>query len=87
MSICHEHNLTEDPTAARPFGIRISLPANDTFNRLLGDDWEDFHWYSTESERDAALADMASEHLYSRRGDRPHVLFTPVEATKESESG
>jgi hypothetical protein len=87
MSLCHEHNLTDDPTRAKPYGIRVSLPANDTFNRLLGDNWERFHWYATESERDAALADMASEHLYSRRGDRPHVLFTAVEATKESESG
>ncbi len=87
MSICHEHNMTEDLAQAKPYGIRVSLPSNDTFNRLLGDDWERYHWYATETERDAALADMASEHLYSRRGDRPHVLFAAVEATKESESG
>ncbi len=87
MRICHEHNLNEDLTRPKPYGIRVTLPANDSFNRLLGSDWEQFHWYATEAERDAALADMASEHLYSRSGDRPHVHFTAVEASKESETG
>ena len=87
MSICHSHNLTRDLTEPNPFGIRISLPVGDSFNRLIGAGWERYHWYSTEAERDAALKDMASEHLHSRRGDRPHVVFTAVKRAKESESG
>ena len=30
-------------------------------------------------ERDRALADMANEHLYSRRGDRPTLRYDPVD--------
>ena len=86
MEMCHAHNLNEDPPASKPYGIRVSLPAGDTFTHLLGADWERFHWYATERERDAALEDMASEHLYSRRGDRPRVVFQAIEAPKESDS-
>jgi hypothetical protein len=80
MEICHLHNLNRAPARERPFGIRVSLPPGDTFSGLLGRDWERFHWYTTAEERDRALEDMASEHLYSRRGDRPSVVFEPVEA-------
>jgi len=86
MEICHPHNLNRELAGARPYGIRVSLPGGDTFTHLLGADWERFHWYATEEERDAALAEMASEHLYSRRGDRPRVNFEPVEASKQSDS-
>ncbi len=79
MEICHPHNLNDDPTTPKPYGIRVSLPPGDTFARLLGADWERTHWYASEHERDQALADMRSEHLYSRRGDRPTVRFEPVE--------
>jgi hypothetical protein len=87
MTICHSHNLSRDLAQSKPFGIRVSLPANDTFNRLIGEDWERYHWYATEEQRDAALAGMAGEHLYSRRGDRPHVVYSAVELSKESDSG
>jgi len=29
---------------------------------------------------------MASEHLYSRQGDRPRLIFESVEMPKESDS-
>lgn len=86
MEICHPHNLSREPTDSKPYGIRVSLPAGDTFTRLLGTDWERFHWFGTSAERDRALADMASEHLYSRRGDRPRLVFEAVEAPKRSDS-
>ena len=76
--ICHTHNLIRPLPAERPYGVRVTLPRGDTFNALLAG-WERFHWYATERERDAALRDMASEHLYSRRGDRPTLRFEPVE--------
>jgi hypothetical protein len=87
MTICHSHNLTRKSTHSKPYGIRVSLPAGDSLQRLLGEDWEQYHWFATAEERDTVLADMASEHLYSRRGDRPHVIHETVEASKESESG
>ncbi len=81
MEICDAHNLSREPAAAKPFGIRVSLPRGESFARLLGADWERFHWYATADERDAALEDMASEHRYSRRGDRPTLRFEAVDTT------
>lgn len=78
MKVCHEHNATRPLDMPRPYGIRVRLKPRDTFARILGSDWEDTHWFATEHERDKALADMASEHLYSRRGDLPTLTFEPV---------
>lgn len=79
MEICHEHNLIRDLRAPRPYGIRVTLSAQDSFASVLGTDWERVHWFATAEERDRALSDMASEHLYSRRGDLPTVNFEPID--------
>ena len=79
MEICHPHNLVEPLDVPKPYGIRVRMRQNDTFARLLGTDWERLHWYATREERDRALADMASEHLYSRPGDRPTLIYEPIE--------
>jgi hypothetical protein len=79
MDICHTHNLTTALDVAKPYGIRVSIRRTDTFARLIGSDWQQLHWFATRAARDAALADMASEHVYSRRGDRPTLVFEPVE--------
>lgn len=78
MAIAHEHNLNAPPPASKPWGVRARLRARDPFTRLVGPDWEKLHWFATERERDAALADMASRHLYSRRGDEPSVVYEKV---------
>ncbi len=80
MAISNEHNLNEPPPAARPWGIRVRLRARDPFTRLVGADWQKLHWFATEAERDAVLADMAARHPYSRRGDEPSVIFERVTA-------
>lgn len=71
MEFCHQHNLVnpESAGAERPFGIKVSLPPGDTFERLLGSDWERLHWYATESERDLAFRQMAERHGYYRTTD------------------
>src|SRR5262250_3082733 len=79
MEIVHEHNLNEPLDVPKPFGIRVSLPPTDTFARLLGAEWQQHHWFRTREERDRALADMSSQHLYSRKGDRPTVRFEAVD--------
>ena len=79
MAISNEHNLNAPLPAARPFGIRVRLRRSDPFTRLVGADWEKLHWFATERERDAALADMASRHLYSRRGDLPAHVYEKVD--------
>jgi hypothetical protein len=78
MAIAHEHNLNFRPPAAKPFGIRVRLRARDPFTRLVGADWRKEHWFATERERDEALADMSSRHLYSRLGDEPSVVFEKI---------
>jgi hypothetical protein len=79
MDICHTHNLVKPIDRKKPYGIRVSIPSTDTFARLLGKDWQRHHWFATREERDRALADMSSEHLYSRIGDKPTLIFEAVE--------
>jgi len=83
MKICHAHNLARRLDADRPYGIRVRLPAGDSFQTLLGKRWERVHWFATEHERDRALEDMASEHVYSRRGDRPRLSFEKLERIED----
>jgi hypothetical protein len=79
MEICHAHNLNRDLGEKRRYGVRVRLTAADPLHRLLGGEFERSHWFATQIERDRALADMASEHRYSRRGDRPTLKFEAVE--------
>ena len=79
MGLCHEHNLDAAATLERHFGIRVTLDSKDPLQRLLGGNNERMHWYATRLERARTLADMAGEHLYSRRGDKPTLKFEPVD--------
>lgn len=80
MDYCHQHNLVEPDTASLPksFGIRVTLPANDTLRKVLGDDWERTHWYATETERDAAFDNMAERHGYYRKTDSPTQILEKI---------
>lgn len=81
MTYCHRHNLVDPEIAAadRRFGIRVTLPASDTFRTVIGDDWERFHWYATESERNLAYDSMAQRHGYYRKTDSPAQVLEKVE--------
>lgn len=79
MEICHSHNLNSNSEARRRYGVRVRLTAADPLHRVLGGDCDSTHWFATPKERDRALADMAGEHLYSRRGDRPTLRFEAVD--------
>jgi hypothetical protein len=79
MEICHPHNLSAPLDVPKPYGVRVSMRPTDTFARLLGTGCLREHWYATAAERDAALKNMAGEHLYSRLGDKPTLIFEPVE--------
>jgi hypothetical protein len=83
MEICHPHNLIKPLDRPKRYGISVRLPRGDTFARLLGSDWQQLHWFASREERDRALQDMASEHLYSRRGDRPTSILEAVEQPAE----
>lgn len=86
VNISNAHNLSEPD--ARPstgnFGVRVTVPDSDPFSRLIDADWSNTHWFATRHERDAALADMARKHEYSRNGDLPTLVFTPVERENRS---
>lgn len=80
MEFCHQHNLV-DPSVAgaeRRFGIRVTLPKNDTMRKVLGDDWERLHWYPTEEARDRAYENMAIRHGYYRNTDSPSQVLEKI---------
>jgi hypothetical protein len=67
-------------TRKKRYGIRCTLPPDDPMSapHLLGPDWEAFRWYESEHERDEAIVEFSREHLYSRRGDTPSVIYAKV---------
>jgi len=80
MDICHQHNLINQAATGkeRTFGIRVSLPVGDTLRNVLGNDWEQYHWFPSEAERDAAFKDMATRHGYYRDTDSPTQVLEKV---------
>lgn len=80
MDYCHKHNLVDQTLAgqARPFGIRVSLPTNDTLRKILGDDWERVHWFASEVERNTAFEQMAVRHGYYRDTDSPTQVLEKI---------
>lgn len=80
MKYCHAHNLVEPERADSElkYGIRISLPSGDTFQRLLGEEWERVRWYATEDERDRAYDDIARRHGYYRNSDTPTQVLEKI---------
>lgn len=80
MAIQSAHNLRQPQTPAQhPYGVRVSLLANDPFRKILGPDWQRVHWYATAEARDAALAEMSRRHDYSRPHDAPALVFTKID--------
>ena len=80
LSYCHKHNLIRKDTAniKRRYGIRVTLPTTDTFSRMLGNDWENIHWYATEADRDVAFNKMATRHGYYRKTDTPTQVLEKI---------
>lgn len=80
MEICHPHNLVSHrPETDEPrFGIRVTLPPDDTLRNVLGDDWERLHWYDSEAQRDAAFDRMATRHGYYRNTDTPSQVLEKI---------
>ena len=80
MDFCHPHNLVDPSSAVAElrFGIRVTLPADDTIRKILGDNWEKLHWYASEAERDTAYDQMALRHGYYRESDSPAQLLEKI---------
>ncbi|MFK8051723.1 MAG: hypothetical protein AB8F65_02025 [Woeseiaceae bacterium] len=82
MHHCHSHNLVDaskinDET---PWGIRVTVPASDPINRLIGNDWQRDHWFRTELDRDEAFDAMNKRHGFYRIGDDPSQILTKIQA-------
>jgi hypothetical protein len=80
VDYCHLHNLVEPDKAdaERRFGISVSLPKGDTFRSLLGDDWNQSHWFASEAERDYAYNAMSVRHGYYRETDSPTQVLIKI---------
>jgi hypothetical protein len=80
MDFCHQHNLVDPATAGvdRNYGIRVTLPAGDTLQKILGNDWEKLHWYPSEADRDSAFERMAGRHGYYRQTDTPTQILQKI---------
>lgn len=80
MTVSQAHNQPARPAEHEcRYGIRVTLPPGDTFHLVLGEGWETFHWFADAQSRDAAMADMAKRHRYSRIGDDPSIVLQAVE--------
>ena len=66
---------------AKPYGIRVSVAANDPFAALVGADWSKDHWFASQTERDSTLLEMSREHEYSRHGDKPTLIYSRISRT------
>ena len=80
MNFCHRHNLVQPERVGgeRKYGIRVTLPAGDTFASLLGENWERIHWFPSEQERDRSFANMAERHGYYRKTDNPTQVLEKI---------
>lgn len=65
----------------KQFGIRITLPTDDTMAapHLIGPDWEGYRWYDSAEERDKAYREMLEQPPYYRRDEDPTQILTKVE--------
>lgn len=81
VEFCHQHNLVNPETAGqeRSFGIRVTLPANDTLRNVVGDDWERLLWYPSAEERDREFERMAIRHGYYRDTDTPTQVLEKIQ--------
>ncbi len=80
MEICNDHNyIRRGPDPKGKFGIKISLPPGDSFAKIVGENWETFHWFCDSDSRNNAMAEMAKRHRYSRIGDNPRLVLQAIE--------
>lgn len=74
----HSHNLLTSDQQDHPFGLRLSLPAGDTFDGILGSGWQKERWFRSEAERDRAIYELRKQHPYYRLGDRPTLEIAKI---------
>jgi len=80
VNYCHKHNLVTQSliNIKKKFGIRVTLPTTDTLRNILGENWDQIHWYKNEAERDLAFNKMAEHHGYYRNTDAPTQVLEKI---------
>ena len=78
---CHPHNVVDRRRidAERPWGIRVSAPPTDPFNKLVGGDWHREHWFDSRDARDRAFTKMRERHGFYRIGDDPSIVLEKID--------
>lgn len=63
------------------YGIKLELPENDpmAMDSLLGDQFPQEKWFSTEQERDAEYEKLSAHHPFYRREDYATMNLTKLE--------
>lgn len=80
MEICHNHNRRAGlRSGPRAYGLRLSLPADDTMSAVLGADWHTFEWFHSEAERATRIAELTAQFAYYRKGDRPTYVIEKIQ--------
>ncbi len=80
MEICHKHNRRAGlRSGPRAYGLRLSLPTDDTMSAVLGKDWHTFEWFHTETERTSRIAELTAQFAYYRRGDRATYVIEKIQ--------
>ncbi len=86
MEICHRHNRRAGlRQAAKPFGIRLTLPEGDPMRQVLGDDWHQYQWFEDEKAREKRIEELTGRFVYYRKGDRPTFVIERVERDNQDE--
>lgn len=76
---CHEHNRSRPlPDGPKDWGVRLSLPENDPMQRILGDDWHEYHWFASEAAREDKIDQLSRQFTYYRKGDQPSFVIERV---------
>jgi hypothetical protein len=76
---CHDHNRSRPvPAGPKVWGIRLSLPAGDPLRPVLGPDWHEYQWFSSEDGREAKIEALRRQFVYYREGDRPAFVIERV---------
>ena len=62
------------------YGIRVSLPGNDTLSmeHLLGKDWESVRWFESAEKRDRIYQQMKETPRNYRIGDHATILLEKI---------
>ena len=80
MDICHSHNRRAGLGQHEgQWGLRLRLPEGDTFNSILGNEWETVEWFPSEAARARRISELEDQFVYYRKGDRATFAWEAID--------